>query len=139
MKKSIIFALLALFVNALSAQVIWTEPAFPTQDDQVTLYYNAAEGNGNLTGVVPVYIHTGVITSESEGPNDWQNVVTQWGTTAGNAVMSPQGNNIHTFNFGGQTLAEFYGVGAGVSINSLAPLFAVSTTLYSPVPNPSKV
>lgn len=123
MKKATVFAIVSLFFSALNAQVIWTEPAFPTQNDQVTLYYNSSEGNGELTGVVPVYIHTGVITSDSEGPNDWQNVVTEWGTTSGNAVMSPQGNNIHTFDFGGQTLAEFYGVGADVTINSLAMVF----------------
>ena len=64
-----------LIPSLLHGQLVWTEPAFPTVDDQVTLYYNSALGNGELQGVIPVYIHTGVITSNSSGPSDWQNVL----------------------------------------------------------------
>ncbi len=123
MKKFASFFSFLLAFQWLTAQVVWTEPAFPTQDDQVVLYYDATEGNGALTGVIPVYIHTGVITSESNGPNDWQNVIGNWGTADGQVLMTPLGNSLHSFNFGGQTLAEFYGVGAGVTINSLAMVF----------------
>ena len=49
----------------VQAQVVWTDPPFPSIDDQVTLYYDATEGNGELQGTIPVYIHTGLITSQS--------------------------------------------------------------------------
>ena len=65
-----------LFAQNASGQVIWTDPAFPTADDLVTLYFDSGLGNGELEGVIPVYIHTGVITSESSGPSDWQFVQT---------------------------------------------------------------
>ena len=123
MKHLILTVFSVLLISALSGQVIWTVPAFPTQEDQVTLYYNATQGNGDLTGVVPVYIHTGVITSASTGPNDWQNVVGNWGTNDAQVLMTPQGNNIHTFNFGGLTLEAFYGVNAGEVIEELACVF----------------
>ena len=104
-------------------QIVWTEPAFPTQDDQVTLYYDANLGTGQLVGVIPVYIHTGVITSASTGPSDWQHVQTSWGVADPVAVMNPEGNGVHSFDFGGQTLAEFYGPNAGEQIESLAMVF----------------
>ncbi|MEO0405548.1 MAG: hypothetical protein AAF193_11815, partial [Bacteroidota bacterium] len=104
-------------------QIIWTEPAFPTQDQQVTLYYDASQGNGDLDGVLPLYAHTGVITNLSSGPSDWQHVQGNWGTADANVIMTPLGNNIHQFNFGGQTLADFYGIGAGETINALAFVF----------------
>ncbi len=123
MKNTLHSIALLLIINGLSAQVVWTEPAFPTIDDQVTLYYDATEGNGDLTGVIPIFIHTGVISSESDGPNDWQNVIGNWGTNDPQVIMSPQGNNIHSFNFGGLTLSEFYGIDQGVTVSSLAMVF----------------
>ena len=43
--------LIILFSGGIQAQVVWTEPAFPTQDDLVTLYYNVSEGNEALLDV----------------------------------------------------------------------------------------
>ena len=106
-----------------SAQIVWTEPAFPTVDDQVTLYYNSALGNGEVQGVVPVYIHTGVITSNSNGPSDWQNVQTSWGTADPNAVMNPEGNGVHSFDFNGVTLSEYYQLDPDETVESLAMVF----------------
>ena len=106
-----------------TAQIVWTEPAFPTVDDQVTLYYNSALGNGEVQGVVPVYIHTGVITSNSNGPSDWQNVQTSWGTADPNAVMNPEGNGVHSFDFNGVTLSEYYQLDPDETVESLAMVF----------------
>ena len=77
--RSLIIALILVPVELLS-QVVWTDPGFPSVTDQVVLHYNSALGNGELQGVIPVYIHTGVITSNSSGPSDWQHVQTAWGT-----------------------------------------------------------
>jgi len=123
MKNLLMLVGTLMLTPILNAQIVWTEPAFPTQDDQVTLYYNATQGNGQLTGVIPIYIHTGVISSESASANEWQNVVGNWGTNDAQVIMTPEGNNIHSFNFGGLTLAEFYGIAAGVTIESLAMVF----------------
>lgn len=123
MKNLLLLALSTVLSLSLIAQIVWTEPAFPTQNDQVTLYYNATQGNGQLTGVIPIYIHTGVITNASTTPNDWQNVVGTWGTADAQVLMTQVDNNIHSFNFGGQTLEQFYGVDGGVTINELAMVF----------------
>ncbi len=116
-----------LIPRLLEGQVVWTEPAFPTVNDQVTLYYNSALGNGELQGVIPVYIHTGVITSNSSGPGDWQNVQTAWGTTDPLALLNPEGNSIHSFDFNGLTISEYYQLDEGETVESLAMVFRNST------------
>ena len=98
--------------SLLHGQLVWTEPRLPTVDDQVTLYYNSAL-NGELQGVIPDYIHTGVITSNSSGPSDWQNVQTAWGTSDPLALLNPEGNGIHTFDFNGLTLNDYYQLDEG--------------------------
>ena len=123
--------LLFLFCLAVTpgvvAQVVWTEPTFPSADDQAVLYFNSSLGNGELAGVIPVYIHTGVITSNSSGPSDWQNVQTTWGTSDSNALMDPEGNGIHSFNFNGLSIADYYGIDEGEEIESLAMVFRNAT------------
>ena len=116
-----------LIPRLLEGQVVWTEPAFPTVDDQVTLYYNSALGNGELQGVIPVYIHTGVITNNSSGPSDWQNVQTAWGTTDPLALLNPEGNSIHSFDFNGLTISEYYQLDEGETVESVAMVFRNST------------
>ena len=59
--------------------VVWSEPAFPSQNDDVTVYFNAKEGNGGLKGSTGnVYAHTGVITNFSSSDSDWKHVKTDW-------------------------------------------------------------
>ena len=122
-----VISLCILIPSLLHGQLVWTEPAFPTVDDQVTLYYNSALGNGELQGVIPVYIHTGVITSNSSGPSDWQNVQTAWGTSDPLALLNPEGNGIHTFDFNGLTLSDYYQLDEGETVESLAMVFRNSS------------
>ena len=112
-----------LFTHSGLAQVVWTEPAFPTAEDLVTLYYNSSLGNGELEGVIPIYIHTGVITSESSGPSDWQYVQTDWGVGDPDYVLTPEGSGTHSFDFNGLTLSAYYGIADGVAIENLAMVF----------------
>ena len=123
MRSTVTTILLSVYYAFSFGQIVWTDPAFPTQNDQVTLYYDATEGNGDLQNVVPVYIHTGVITNLSSGPSDWQHVQGNWGTADANVLMSPEGNNVHSFDFGGQTLAQFYGLSGGETIDQLSMVF----------------
>lgn len=121
--KILAFVVAITLSFGIEAQILWTDPAFPTQDDQVTLYYDASEGNAGVMGVIPVYIHTGVITTSSNGPTDWQHVVGNWGTADSEVLMQYTSNNIYTFNFGGLTLADFYNLNNGEDILSLAMVF----------------
>ncbi len=103
------------------AQVVWTEPPFPTQVDDITLYFDAAEGNAALEGFSgTVYAHTGVITSQSTAPNDWKHVQGTWGTPDPNVVMMSEGNNVYSMTYNIET---YYGINAGEVVEKLAFVF----------------
>lgn len=120
MRKKIYTILLALFSLNLSAQILSSTPAFPTQTDQITIIYDATSGNGDLAGFIPVYAHTGVISSNSANANDWQHVIGNWGTADPNVVMTPLGNNLHQIVITPQT---FYGLNVGETVSKLMFVF----------------
>jgi len=77
---------LALLLNLLiisanlGAQLIRSDPDFPTVNDSVTITYDASQGNKGLMGFDgDVYAHAGVITSESSSPSDWKHAPSSWG------------------------------------------------------------
>ncbi len=102
-----------------SAQVVSVDPAFPSQNDTVTITFDASEGNGALSGFVPVYAHTGIIT-QSGGPGNWQNVQGNWGTSDPNVLMSSIGNDKHTITY---HIPTFYNVSGGTTVTELAFVF----------------
>lgn len=76
--------------TGLMAQVIWTEPPFPTDNEPVTVYFDATQGTGGLAGCnCEVYVHTGLITSNSTSSSDWKYVFTQWGVANAAWKMDP--------------------------------------------------
>ncbi len=101
------------------AQVVSVDPAFPNQNDTVTITFDATEGNGALSGFVPVYAHTGIIT-QSGGPGNWQNVQGNWGTADPNVLMTALGNNKHSISY---HIPSFYNVSAGTVVTELAFVF----------------
>ena len=74
-------------------------PAFPSQNDTITVVFDATEGNGALTGVSPVYAHAGLITNQSTSPTDWKHVQGNWGTADPNVLMTSLGNNLHQLQY----------------------------------------
>lgn len=120
MKKALLAFILALFTTQYFAQILTSEPAFPTQNDEITIYYNATTGNAELTNVIPVYAHTGIITNNSADNSDWQHVVGNWGTADPNVVMTPMGGNVHRIVITPQT---FYDLGVGETATRLMFVF----------------
>ncbi|MFN2424592.1 MAG: hypothetical protein ABR572_12545, partial [Cryomorphaceae bacterium] len=117
MLKSIYTFFLSLAVFSLSAQVVTLDPPFPTQDDEVTIIFDASQGNGELTGIIPVYMHSGVIL---QGEDGWQNVQGEWGVADAPAVMSFAGNNIHTKTI---VISDYYDLQPGDVVEQLAFVF----------------
>ncbi|MEO1261828.1 MAG: alpha-amylase family glycosyl hydrolase [Bacteroidota bacterium] len=78
------------FFASFNAQIVWTEPAFPTDQEPVTVFFDATQGTGGLAGCnCDVYIHAGLITSESNSNSDWKYVFTAWGQTNPDWQMTP--------------------------------------------------
>ena len=118
MKRFTLYVLMLLLLSSLSAQVVRVSPPFPTIDDNVTITYDASQGNAALAGISPVHIHTGVITNASSSPTDWQSVATQWGSADG--LMTDQGNNLHTLSY---DMSTFYNLSPGTEVDSMAFVF----------------
>ena len=115
------FVLLFSFFNfRVNAQILTSTPTFPTQTDQITVFYDATTGNGDLTGYTPIYAHTGVITNNSIGPNDWQHTVGNWGTADASVLMTPMGNNIHKIVI---TPSTFYNLNVGETVSKMTFVF----------------
>ena len=106
--------------TAMTAQVLSVTPAFPSQNDTVTIIYDATQGNAALTGVIPVYAHAGLITNQSTSATDWKHVQGNWGTADANVLMTPLGNNLHKISY---HMPTFYGFGSGVAIQKMAFVF----------------
>ncbi|GLR15551.1 alpha-amylase family glycosyl hydrolase [Portibacter lacus] len=119
MKKLILFFLLISFYA--NGQVVRTEPAFPSQFDDITVYFDAKLGDGGLEGFTgDVYAHTGVITNQSSGPTDWKNVQGEWGVAFPKTKMTPEGNDIYSIAYNIET---FYGISDDVTVESLSFVF----------------
>lgn len=116
----LLFSVILFSVSITKGQLLISDPAFPTADDEITITYNANLGNGNLAGVIPVYTHTGVITNLSETPTSWRHVVGNWGTADGDVIMTPLGGNLHQFTL---TPSEYYDLEDGEVIERLAFVF----------------
>lgn len=121
--KYVNLLILSLFVLAaplLQAQILSVDPVFPTSDDTVTIIYDATQGNVGLTGVSPVYVHTGLITSQSTSSSDWQYVQGTWATTGDSILMEDLGNNLHKIRY---HVRSYYGLPAGEDAQEMAFVF----------------
>jgi 1,4-alpha-glucan branching enzyme len=111
----------AFSTQAIFAQIITTSPFFPTRRGNVTVTYDASQGNGALAGVSPVYAHTGLITDRSgSAPAVWQYTQGVWGTADPRVLMTSIGNNKWQITY---NIAGFYADNSGDTINDLAFVF----------------
>ena len=122
--KNLFTFLAILFTMPLFAQV-YTDPAFPTVDDAVTLYYDATQGSAGLKDCnCDVYIHTGVITNLSSSGSDWKHVKMTWGVANPDWKLTPVAGkpNLYKYTFT-PTVKDYYVPSAGEAIQKLAFVF----------------
>jgi len=96
------------------------QPVQPGLQDTVTITYDAKQGNGALQGISPVYVHTGVLTSESNGPSDWKFVKTDWAANSPEVRMEGLGNDLHRIRF---HISSYYELPPGTEVLQLAFVF----------------
>jgi len=80
-----------IFFNLISGQVVTTVPVFPTENDNITIYFHAAKGDAGLKGYTGrVFAHTGVTINGKK----WQNVVgPNWGDDANQPELTRSNSN----------------------------------------------
>ncbi len=116
------FILLALNLFFLRAQIIVTEPTFPTMEGVVSIVFDATQGNGGLKGFTgEVYAHTGVITDKSASNSDWKYAPT-WGNNAEKYKLTSLGNDKWQLDIT-PDIRTYYGVPATENVLQLAFVF----------------
>ncbi len=116
---------LILFGFLLKAQVITTDPVFPTANDEVTIYFDASQGTAGLEDCnCDVYLHTGVITSASTSSSDWKYVQTQWGVTNPDWQLDPVPGQPNRYSYTiSPSIREYYDVPMSEAIEQMAFVF----------------
>ncbi len=124
MKKILIGFLLSMMVTSFTmAQLITADPAFPTEEDQVIITFDASLGNGGLAGYTgDMYAHTGVITSNSTSGSDWKYVKAGWTENIPDCKLTMLGNDLWELNIT-PSIKEYYGVPNNETILQLAFVF----------------
>lgn len=119
-----ILLLIAVFVwgGILNAQVMTSDPAIPTDENQVTLTFYADRGDQGLKDYTgDVYAHTGLITDKSTSGSDWKYAPT-WGDNDAKYKMTRVSANVYTLDVT-PSVREYYGVAAGDIIEQMAFVF----------------
>jgi 1,4-alpha-glucan branching enzyme len=122
MKHLLTLGLLFFGVWNVQAQVVTSDPAFPTETSEITITFNASLGSKgleNFTG--DIYAHTGVVTDLSNG--GWKYVTHGWDAFDGKPKLTrdAQNPNLYTLQIGNPR--TFYKVPAGEKILKLAFVF----------------
>ncbi|MCB0592988.1 MAG: T9SS type A sorting domain-containing protein [Lewinellaceae bacterium] len=128
-RNVLLFLCFILSAFALRAQVVYSEPASPTADEEVTIFFDASQGDRGLENCnCDVYLHTGVITSQSSGSSDWRYVPTVWGQANPDWRLTPVSgqNNLYSFTFT-PSIRAFFGVPGTERIQQLAFVFRNAT------------
>jgi 1,4-alpha-glucan branching enzyme len=114
--------------------VITAEPVFPLHNGPINITFDASLGNGALMNYSgDIYIHTGLITSESEGNNDWQYVVSEWGVNEPEFKFTAIGENLYEWAV--SDIRQFYGVPEGEEIQKIAMVIRSDEPISPEEPN----
>jgi len=125
---TLLATLVVLSVTTVSAQLLTWSPSFIKEtDSNVEIIADATKGNQGLLNhtSTDVYVHIGVITNLSTGPNNWKYVPSfaVWGTTNTQIQAAPFGTNKWKYTIPGN-LRSFFGItNASEKILKIAILF----------------
>ncbi|MGD2035196.1 MAG: alpha-amylase family glycosyl hydrolase, partial [Bacteroidales bacterium] len=115
--------LLALSVTGLSAQVIESDPLYPTVNDPVDITFYPDQCDCDLkdhTG--DIYAHTGLITSESSDQGDWKFVVAEWDENTEKAKLEKINSTTYVLHIT-PDLKTYYEIPDGTGVEQLAFVF----------------
>src|SRR4030042_4839496 len=124
--KRLIF-LLTILASAGSflsfSQVITPSPAIPLDNQEVTVTFDATQGNKGLMGYTgDVYAHMGVLTNKSTSGSDWKYVKAEWNVNKPECKFERIATDLYQLKLT-PTLRDYYGVPAGENILSMAFVF----------------
>lgn len=105
--------------------ILTADPPEPMLDAPVTIFYDITSGDAGLANCnCDIYVHTGVLTSESASLNDWRHVVTVWGVDNPEWRMTPVPEQPNLFSFTiGPSIREYYSIEPNETVEKLAFVF----------------
>lgn len=119
--KKLSFILSFLLCTTFLFSQITITPEKPGINDEVTLTFDATQGNQGLMDIKgPIYVHTGLITVASTSPGDWKHVVADWGENKDKAKLERIDDNTYQLKF---KIGELYGIGEDETIAAIAFVF----------------
>jgi len=109
-------------VEIAETGLVTSAPAFPSDEQLVTIHFDATKGDAGLKDYVgDVYMHAGVITDKSTGSADWKYVKSPAFDAPDAAVrMTAHGDNKYSISM---TPRTFFNVPVGEKILKVAVLF----------------
>lgn len=122
MRKLVLVLFQWLVVSVVYGQIVSLDPAYDT-GQEMTLYFDATQGNGELIGSTSVYAHLGIVT---DGPNGtaWKNVVGNWGQDDGIGKMEPVTGKPNQWKISFKpNLKSYFGATSNTTIFRLACVF----------------
>ncbi len=94
-------------------EIIEISPTSFDQNTEITITYDARQGNKGLVGESKVYMHSGVVTDSNTG-TEWNNVVGNWGADDGVGLMTRSSTNSNKWEYT-LTPTDYYSLGGGVA------------------------
>lgn len=124
MKLTYTLAVYLLFVSlGLSAQIISINPTSSGPEDEVTITFDAKQGNGELANASKVYMHHGVVTSSPSG-TDWSYIIGNWGQDDGVGEMTPVPGQPGKWQITlSPSIRSYFGVPSGENIFRISCVF----------------
>ena len=122
--KKCLFLTFLLNSIYLPAQLITTNPSFATDDQAVTIIFDAAQGNKGLMGYTgdDVYAHTAVITDLSPTGTNWRYKKADWQINLHECKLTRTGTDIYELVMS-PSIREWYGVPEEEKILKMAFVF----------------
>lgn len=108
--------------NVTETGLLTVSPNFPTDNQPLTITFDATKGNGALSGFSgDVYMHIGVITDQSTSTSNWKYVKFEnFNAPSPSVKMTAMGNNKYQFVLNPRS---FFGVPTSEKILQIAVLF----------------
>lgn len=101
-----------------SAQIVTFGTPFPTPDQEITLFFDATQGNRGLENCAcDVYLHTGVTPV---GGDDWQYVQGDWGKAIPRLKMTRVSDNEYSFTM---IIRDYYQLPDDLEVEQLSFVF----------------
>jgi len=98
MKFKLFLMVLIITAGFSYSQVVYTIPKFPTENDSITVYFDATQSGAsellNYTGIV--YAHTGVTIGDST----WNYVIGTWGVNSTQPALTNFGSKLYELKIG---------------------------------------